>query len=81
MAGRIEIYEVEGGQVLGEIDETQLKQMIDLMEEEFEGDQDYWIDEATLGMLMEGGADPDLCVRLRDALGGREGFEVAWRRV
>ena len=81
MAQRIEMYDVETGNVLGEIDETQLKQLIDLMEEEFEGDQDYWIDLPTIEMLAEKGADPDLLVRLRDALGGREGFDVAWRRV
>ena len=81
MAARIEIFDVETGKVLGEIDETQLEQMLDLMEQEFEGDQDYWIDAATLEMLAEGGADPDLLVCLRDALGDREGFDVGWRRV
>jgi hypothetical protein len=81
MAQKIELFDVETGKVLGEIDETQLEQMLDLMEQEYEGDQDYWIDAATLEMLSDGGADPDLLVCLRDALAGRDGFDVGWRRT
>jgi hypothetical protein len=70
---------VETGRSLGEIGEAQLRQLFDLLEEESEADRDYWIDEATLELLAERGADPALVARLRDALAGREGFDVAWR--
>ncbi len=81
MSERILIFDVATEEVLGEIDETQLRQMIDLLEEEHDEDQDYWIDEPTLEVLSDGGADPDLLVRLRDHLQGGEGFDVGWRRV
>jgi hypothetical protein len=81
MPQRIELYEVETGRSLGEIDEAQLRQLFDLLEEESEADRDYWIDEATLDLLSERGADASLVARLRDALGGREGFDVGWREV
>jgi hypothetical protein len=81
MPQRIELYEVETGRSLGEIGEAQLRQLFDLLEEESEADRDYWIDEATLDLLSERGADASLVARLHDALGGREGFDVGWREV
>jgi hypothetical protein len=81
MPQRIELYEVETGRSLGEIEEPQLRQLLDLLEEESEADRDYWIDEATLDLLAERGADPALVGRLRDALGAREGLDVGWREV
>ncbi len=81
MAGRIEIYDVETRQGLGEIGEAELQSLIDLFEEEHGEDHDYWIDAPTLEMLAETGADPNLIRRLRDALGLREGFDLGWRRI
>ncbi len=81
MPRRIELYEVESGRSLGEIGKAQLGQLVDLLEEESEADRDYWIDEATLELLAERGADAGLVTRIRDALGGRDGFDVAWREV
>ena len=81
MPQRIELYEVETGRSLGEIGEAQLRQLFDLLEEESEADRDYWIDEATLDLLTERGADAGLVARLRDALGARAGFDVGWREV
>jgi len=79
MARRIELYGVETGRSLGEITEAQRQQLVELLEEESEADRDYWIDEATLEMLAENGVVPELVERLRHALAGREGFDVAWR--
>jgi hypothetical protein len=81
MGTKIQIFDVATEEVLGEIDETQLRQLVDLLEEEHAEDRDYWIDGATIEMLADGGADPDLLVRLRDHLAGGEGFDVGWRRV
>ena len=79
MAKRIEIYDVETGGSLGEIGEAELRQLADLLEEESEEDQDYWIDGPTLEMLEEQGADPGFVSRLRAVLGTRDGFELGWR--
>ncbi len=81
MARRIELCELETGRSLGEITEAQLQQLVDLLEEESAADRDYWIDEPTLEMLAERGVDQELIERLRHALTGREGFDVAWREV
>jgi|SoiMetStandDraft_2_1073263.scaffolds.fasta_scaffold2285874_1 hypothetical protein len=81
MARRFELYEVETGRSLGAIAEVQRQQLIDLLEEESEEDRDYWIDEPTLEMLAEHGVDQELVERLRTALAGREGFDVAWREL
>ena len=81
MARRIQIYDVETGRDLGEITEAQLRQLVDLLEEEFETDRDYWLDGPTLDLLVEQGAEADFVGRLRTALGDREGFDVGWREV
>jgi hypothetical protein len=74
-----EIYDAETGGSLGEIGETDLQQLVDLLQEESREDRDYWIDEPTLEMLVEQGVSPVLVDRLREALGSREGFDLAWR--
>ena len=82
MPRRIEIYEVETGQSLGEITEVQLQQLVDLFEEESEEDRDYWIDADTLDMLADQEAvDAGFVERLRAALGTREGFDLGWREL
>ena len=43
MAGRIQLYEVDTGRSLGDIDRAQLQQLVELLEEESEADRDYWI--------------------------------------
>jgi hypothetical protein len=79
MAKRVEIYDVETGGSLGEIGEAELRQLADLLEEESEEDQDYWIDGPTLELLEGQGADPGFVSRLRAALGTRDGFDLGWR--
>ena len=78
---RIEIRDTESGTSLGEITEAQLRQLVDLFEEESGEDRDYWIDPDTLDMLADAGADAAFVARLRAALGDREGFELGWREI
>jgi hypothetical protein len=79
MPRRIEIYDVETGGSLGEIPEAQLRQLVELFEEESEEDRDYWIDADTLDLLAQRGTDPAFVERLRRALGSRDGFDLGWR--
>jgi processive 1,2-diacylglycerol beta-glucosyltransferase len=72
------LYDTETETVLGSISEQQLQLLIDALEEESLSDQDYYIDSATVDMLEEDGADPQLVGLLRTALEGREGMEVRW---
>jgi hypothetical protein len=76
----IRLYDEETGSAIGEITEHQLQFLFDTLEEESEGDQDYYIDEATLGLLEEEGADAGLLQMLKDALGSRPEMEVRWSR-
>lgn len=76
----IELRDKETGKTLGTITEDQLAFLVERLEEETAGDQDYYLDAATLDALEQGGMDPQLATLLRAGLGEREGMEVAWRR-
>lgn len=77
----IELRDKDTGQRIGTITEAQLHELIDELEEESGGDRDYWIDEGTLDMMADVGADGGLVDMLRAALAGREGMEVEWVRT
>ena len=76
----IELFDTETDASLGAISETQLQFLIDQLEEESPGDTDYYINQATLDMFEERGADPSLVTLLRNALGAREDMEIRWER-
>ena len=68
----------ESNRLIGRISDTDLKFLIDQLEEESESDTDYWIDENTLVYLEQEGASTELVTMLRSAIQGRDGFDVAW---
>ena len=74
----MKLYDKESNEELGTISEHQLKDLVDLLEEEDEEDQDYYVTLETIAMLQEKGADAELVGKLRAALGDREGMEVRW---
>jgi processive 1,2-diacylglycerol beta-glucosyltransferase len=76
----INLFDSESGTRLGSVTEEQLQYLIDQLEEESTKDQDYYVDEQTLDMLVEAGADSALLDMLRDALGERDGLEIRWER-
>jgi processive 1,2-diacylglycerol beta-glucosyltransferase len=76
----INLFDSDSGTRLGTLTEEQLQFLIDQLEEESPQDQDYYIDEQTLDMLVEAGGDPGLLDMLRDALGDRDGLEIRWER-
>jgi hypothetical protein len=57
-----------------------LQFLIDNLEEEGEGDQDYYLDGATLDFLAARGADAVLLTLLQAALGEKESGTVRWER-
>ena len=77
----IQLYEKETGVFVGTITEAQLQFLIDQLEEESADDTDYYIDQATLDLFEEVGAEADLLALLRQALGPREGIEIVWSRA
>lgn len=76
----IQLVDVEGGNPIGEITEEQLQSLVDSLEEESSKDQDYYLTAATIDMIEEDGADPELVSLLRSALRGREGMDIRWSR-
>jgi hypothetical protein len=58
-----------------------LQFLIDQLEEESTDDMDYYIDQATLDLFEEMGAEAALLTLLRQALGTREGIEIVWSRA
>ena len=76
----VEIYDAERDTLLGTLSDEQFETMTESLEEESATDQDYWIDAATIDMLEEDAADPDLIGMLRTALGSRDGMDIRWER-
>ena len=74
----VKVYDSESGALLGSISEKQLQFLIDQLEEESSEDRDYYINEITIDMFEEAGADPALVTLLRGALNGRTEMEIRW---
>jgi hypothetical protein len=77
----IQLHDRETGVFLGTITAAQLQFLIDQLEEESIDDTDYYIDQATLELFEEVGAEADLLALLRQALGTRESIEIVWSRA
>jgi processive 1,2-diacylglycerol beta-glucosyltransferase len=75
----IELYDEARGTRIGNVSEEELQFLIDQLEEESTRDTNYYISAPTIDMLEESGADANLVALLRNALGGREGFELRWK--
>jgi len=76
----IQLHDKDTGALIGTISEDNLKFLIDELEEESGEDQDYYINETTVDMFEEGGADKALVTLLRGALNGRAEMEIRWSR-
>lgn len=73
------LYRVDNGKTLGEINEAQLKFLVDMLEEEDEEDQDYFIDQDTLELFSDNDCDPELLAMLEGAIDdGEDGVDIAW---
>jgi hypothetical protein len=77
----ISLRDKETGADVGSITEEQLRFLVDQLEEEFDEDRDYYINQTTLDIMEKNGVDPDLIVLLRRAVGDREGIEIEWSRT
>lgn len=75
-----ELYNASTNQFIGTISEADLHVLIDTLEEESLEDKDYYIDEATLDVLAEGGASEQLLSLLRATIAPGGGAEIRWQR-
>ena len=76
----IKLHDKESGLEIGTLTEDNLQFLIDQLEEESGEDQDYYINETTIDIFEEDGADKDLVALLRGALNGRTEMEIRWSR-
>lgn len=74
----VKLYNAGTDEALGEITEEQLQFLVDQFEEEWEGDQDYYINGATIDMLREAGGDANLLAVLERALGSASEADIRW---
>ena len=76
----IDLHNAATNELLGSITEPDLQILVDGLEEESPGDQDYYIDAATIDLLGDGRATDHLLGLLRKALGSSDGVEIRWQR-
>ena len=74
----VKLYDAQSGAPLGDITDEQLKFLQEQFEEEWAGDQDYYINRATLDMLKDAGADQGLLGLLERALSGKDDGDIRW---
>lgn len=74
----MKIYDEDTGELVGELTADQLQFLREHLEEESLEDQDYFIDEDTLALLSEAGADPQLVALLQAAISKKGEIELRW---
>jgi hypothetical protein len=77
----IQLFDARSGTPIGELQEEHLVFLRTQLEEESVEDQDYYINQVTLDLFEQRGADPALVSLLRQALGDREDMDIRWEIV
>lgn len=73
------LYRVDNNETIGQISDKQLQFLVDMLEEEDQDDQDYYINQDTLELFSDNNCDPELLALLEGALeDGEDGIDVAW---
>lgn len=75
---RLKLINEQSGQTIGEVNEVEMRFLVDMLEEESVEDADYFINQDTIDMLEVRGGDPELIAMLRQAVGASEGIEITW---
>lgn len=78
---RIKLLNEATGQTIGEVDEKEMKFLVNMLEEESAEDRDYFISQDTIDMLEVRGGDPELIAMLRQAVGASGGIEITWEAI
>jgi hypothetical protein len=74
------LYNKKTNTLLGELSETDVDCLVDVLEEEDSKDVDYFIDLDTVDILEDNGASQQLVKLLRTAIGATEGVDVRWEK-
>lgn len=74
------LYNKQTNALLGDVSETDIDCLVDVLEEEDSKDVDYFIDLDTVDILEDNGASAELVKLLRAAIGAAEGVDVRWEK-
>ena len=74
------LYNKKTNALLGELSESDVDCLVDVLEEEDSKDVDYFIDLDTVDILEDNGASQQLVTMLRAAIGANEGVDVRWEK-
>jgi hypothetical protein len=74
------LYNKQSGALLGTVGDADIKVLVDQLEEEDLGDDDYFMDLDTVDILESAGASEALVKLLRDAIGDGEGIDIRWEK-
>lgn len=79
-AGRqtIRLYNDKTGEFLGDVSEEDVEFLVDQLEEEYEEDRAYYVNQDTLTMLRANGAGQELLAALERAVGQNGEADVTW---
>ncbi len=75
---KLKLINEQSGQTIGEVNEVEMRFLVDMLEEESVEDADYFINQDTIDMLEVRGGDPELIAMLRQAVGDSDGIEITW---
>jgi len=76
----VHLFDLANGRELGVLSDEQFAFLADHLEAEDADDDDYYVNEATLTLLQDQGADPPVLALLREALAGRSEMDIRWQR-
>ena len=74
------LYNKQTNALLGNVSESDIECLVDVLEEEDSKDVDYFIDLDTVDILEDNGASLELVSMLRAAIGATEGVDVRWEK-
>jgi hypothetical protein len=74
----VTLYDARSGAALGTLSDEQLAELSARLEEEWAGDQDYYIDTDTVDMLEAAGLSPAILELLRRAIAETGEADVRW---
>ncbi len=74
------LYDSATGAALGTLTEEEFRELSDQLEEEWTGDDDYYVDGDTIDMLYEAGVSNAVLDVLRKALADKGEADIRWKR-
>jgi hypothetical protein len=77
----VQLVDLADGREIGVLTDEQFAFLADHLESEGPDDDDYYLNRASLDLLVEQGADPQVVALLRAAMADRADMDVRWLRL